>query len=177
MIDDASQDGPSGRGPLGRDTDLIEVTIGQLVVAEAPARLMTPALGSCVGVALYDPFARRGGLAHVMLPGPHPDYDDEAPGRFADYAVPELVKMLSERGTITRRIQARLAGGAAMFKGESSISTIGARNVAEVKRLLALMSIPVVAEDTGEAHARTLEMALATGETVVRSYRFGVRQL
>ena len=175
MIPDESHD--SSRGFLAGDPDLIEVTIGQLVVAEAPKRLMTPALGSCVGVALYDPFSQRGALAHVMLPGPRPETEDEAPGRFADYAVPELVRMLQERGTLTRRIQARLAGGAAMFKGESSILTIGDRNVTEVKRLLALMSIPVVAEDTGEAHARTLEMSLATGETVVRSYRFGVRRL
>lgn len=175
MIPDESHD--SSRGFLSGDPDLIEVTIGQLVVAEAPKRLMTPALGSCVGVALYDPFSQRGALAHVMLPGPSPVADDEAPGRFADYAVPELVRMLQARGTLRRRIQARLAGGAAMFKGESSILTIGDRNVAEVKRLLALMSIPVVAEDTGEAHARTLEMTLATGETVVRSYRFGVRRL
>ncbi len=159
------------------DPDLIEVGIGELVIAESPKRLMTPALGSCVALVLYDPFARRGGLGHIMLPGPHNGIEDDSPGRFADYAVIELVRMLGERGSFRRRIQARIAGGAAMFRGESSVSTIGARNVAAVKRQLALMSIPVMAEDTGEAHARTLEITLETGETIVRSYRFGMRKL
>lgn len=160
-----------------RDPDLIEVMIGELVVAEAPRRLVTPALGSCVGIALYDPFARRGGLAHVMLPAPHGETPESRLGRFADHAVPRLVEMMRERGSLLSRIEARIAGGAAMFGGDSAISTIGERNVAEVKRQLALMSVPVVAEDTGESHARTLEIRLDSGEAFVRSYRFGVRPL
>jgi chemotaxis protein CheD len=51
------------------------------------------------------------------------------------------------------------------------------RNVTEVKRQLELMSIPLVAEDTGEAYARTLELTLQTGEVIVRSYQYGVRRL
>ena len=31
-------------------------------------RLLTYALGSCLGVAVYDPVAHVGGLLHVMLP-------------------------------------------------------------------------------------------------------------
>lgn len=161
----------------GRGGESIEVMIGELVVAQAPSRLITPALGSCVGLALYDPFAKRGGLAHIMLPGPANEYADSSPGRFADFAVPELIRMMVASGSLKRRIHARIAGGAAMFHAESAVGTIGERNVSEVKRLLSLMSIPLLAEDTGEAHARTLEMMLQTGEVVVRSYRFGVRKL
>lgn len=158
-------------------SEVIEVGIGELVVAEAPKRLMTPALGSCVGIALYDPYARRGGLGHVMLPAPANSGDSAASGRFADYAVKELVMMLVEKGSLRRRIHAKIAGGAAMFRGDPSIASIGDRNVAEVKRQLALMSIPLVAEDTGESYARTIELALETGELHVRSYQFGVRRL
>lgn len=160
------------------DPDLIEVGIGELMVGEAPSRLMTPALGSCVGVALYDPYVRRGALGHVMLPAPTANGDGPAArGRFADYAVNELVRMLQERGTLRRRIQAKIAGGAAMFRGDHAVPSIGDRNVAEVKRQLALMSIPLVAEDTGESHARTVELVLETGELLVRSYQFGLRRL
>lgn len=163
--------------PQGDEEDLIEVGIGELVVAEAPKRLLTPALGSCVGIALYDPYSRRGGLGHVMLPAPtvHGDMGDG--GRFADFAVKELVRLLVDGGALKRRLLAKIAGGAAMFRGDPAAVSIGDRNVAEVKRQLALMSIPLVAEDTGESHARTIELVLETGELLVKSYQFGVRRL
>ena len=160
-----------------RDPNLIEIGIGELVVAQAPKRILTPALGSCVGVAIYDVFGRRGGLAHVMLPSPTKVSHRELVGRFAELAVPELVRMLDDEGSMRGRLQAKIAGGAAMFHGDSVGAGVGARNVAEVKRQLALMRIPLLAEDTGEAHARTVELVLETGEFVVRSYQFGVTRL
>lgn len=165
---------------FAQNPDLIEVGIGQIAVAEAPMRLLTPALGSCVGVAVYDPVLRRGGLAHVMLPtissGTSGD-DIELLGRFADWAVPNLVQQLVDGGSLRRRLEAKLAGGAAMFRGEASIAGVGERNLAEVRRQLELTSVRVVAEDTGDAYARTVELVLQTGEFYVRSYQFGVRKL
>lgn len=155
----------------------IEIGIAELALGTAPTRLRTPALGSCVAVAIYDSYAHRGGLAHVMLPTAGPEGSSDMLGRFADTAVPELVRRMSEEGSLKRRMEAKIAGGAAMFKGESPIASIGDRNVAEVKRQLALMSIPLLAEDTGEAHARTVELVLETGEFLVRSYQFGLVRL
>jgi chemotaxis protein CheD len=154
---------------------VIDVGIGQLFIAESPIVLRCSALGSCVGVALYDSSTRRGGLAHVMLPSP------ARPGiescRFATVAVPWLVEMLASAGSPRRRLSAKIAGGAAMFRGEAATAGVGSRNIAEVKRQLALMSIPLLAEDTGESHARTIELVLETGGLVVRSNQFGVMQL
>lgn len=148
-----------------------------MAVADAPHRILTPALGSCVGVAIYDPVTKRGGLAHVMLPTPTKESHRQFTGRYADLAIPELVRMLRARGSLKARLEAKIAGGAAMFRGDSAVEAVGARNVAEVKRQLALMSIPLLAEDTGEAHARTVELILDTGEFVVRTYQFGVTRL
>lgn len=159
------------------DPDLVEVGVGDLVIAEHPKRLMTPALGSCVGVAVWDPVAHRGGLAHVMLPAPSATAAEATSGRFASTAVPRLVSMLVESGSLQRRLQAKIAGGAAMFRSQTSIAHIGERNVAEVKRQLSLMSVPLVAEDTGETHARTIELLLDTGVLLVRSYKFGDRDI
>ncbi len=164
--------------PLVDDPDVVEVGIGEVCVAEAPKRLLTPALGSCVAVAIHDSFSRRGCLAHIMLPN-RPDGATEAitPGRFADTAVPEMVAMLKREGSLQLRLTAKIAGGAAMFRGDTVMASIGTRNVAEVKRQLALMSVPLLAEDTGEAHARTVEFHLDTGALIVRSYLFGVVRL
>lgn len=161
---------------LGRE-GVIEIGIAELAVDVAPVRLLTPALGSCVAIAIYDSFSHRGGLAHVMLPTVPDDDREVSPGQFADTAVPELVRRMSQEGSLRRRMEAKIAGGAAMFRGESPIANIGDRNVAEVKRQLALMSIPLLAEDTGESHARTVELVLETGEFLVRSYQFGLVRL
>lgn len=160
-----------------KDPELVEVGIGELVIAESPKRLLTPALGSCVGLALYDSYASRGALSHIMLPSPGFNGELGTNGRFADFAVAELVRMMSEAGSPRRRLQAKIAGGAAMFRGDATIAHIGSRNVIEIKNQLALMSVPLVAEDTGEGYARTVELDLETGDLLVRSYQFGVRRL
>ena len=158
---------------FGSDPDVIEIGIGELVIASAPKRLLTPALGSCVGITLYAPDRRMGGMAHIMLPKPGGDRFGE-PGRFADYAVPELLRRMVEQGCRRTAIEAKIAGGAAMFRGEEFVAGIGDRNLAEVRRQLDLLGIRVVGEDVGESHARTIELDLVTGELQVRSYQFGL---
>jgi chemotaxis protein CheD len=130
-----------------------------------------------VGVAIYDAQEQRGAMAHIMLPSAADGARDSAPGKFADHAVPEMVRVLLLQGSSHTRLKAKIAGGAAMFQSDRAATGIGERNVAEVKRQLALLSVKLVAEDTGEAHARTVEFAPETGEFVVRSYKFGVRSL
>jgi chemotaxis protein CheD len=160
-----------------RDPWVVAGGVGELATAQHPRYLMTPALGSCIGLALWDSSLRQGGLAHIMLPSPPDTRKAGDERRFATYAVPLLVKMLAEVGSPRRRLEAKLAGGAAMFHSDTALATIGSRNVAEVKGQLGLLNIPVIAEDTGESHARTVELHLDTGEFVVRSYMYGVRRL
>jgi len=169
--------GNNGHGLFAPDPLLVEVGVGEVRVAQHPKRLMTPALGSCVGVAIWDPQRRCGGMAHVMLPMPTNGAGSETYGRFAATAVPLLISMLVGDGSNRRRLQAKIAGGAAMFRGDAAIANIGERNIIEVKRQLSLMSVPLVAEDTGEGHARTIELRLDSGTLLVRSYKFGVREL
>ncbi len=157
------------------DKNTLLIVTGELAVGVHPQVLVTPALGSCVGVTLWDAFQRRGGMAHVMLPSPSDSRSQGLADRFASVAIPRLAEMLAQ-GTSTRRFVAKIAGGATMFGNDGSVS-IGSRNVAEVKRQLALARIPLVAEDTGGAHARTIELHLDTGLLVVRSYRFGIKDL
>lgn len=159
------------------DPNLVEVGVGELACASHPRYLLTPALGSCVGVAIYDLANRRGGLAHVMLPRPADGVEQDALMRYASVAVPELVRMLIAQGAHKNGLSAKIAGGAAMFRGDTVLASVGRRNIAEVKRQLTLLSVPLVAEDTGAGHARTVELHLDSGTLVVRSYQFGVKKL
>ncbi|MDI6711926.1 MAG: chemotaxis protein CheD [Anaerosomatales bacterium] len=169
---DGSQTGWGHEG----DAEVVLVNTGEFALAEHPRVLLTPALGSCVGVAVWDAARRRGALAHVMLPTPQSTTVDGNPDRFASVALPRMVALLGE-GTGLKRFVAKIAGGAAMFKGDTLMASIGDRNVEEVKRQLGLLKIPVLAEDTGGSHARTMEFHLDTGLVIVRSYLYGIREL
>lgn len=137
---------------------------------------MTPALGSCVGITLWDPLLHVGALGHVMLPA-RGDGESANTPKYAEFAVQEMVRQMVEAGALKRRIQAKIAGGAAMFSRDSAVASIGDRNVEEVKRQLALMQIALVAEDTGQGHARTIELVLDTGILLVHSHRYGTREI
>ena len=158
------------------DADVIHVGTGEYAIAEHPTLLMTPALGSCVGVAVWDAFRQRGGLAHVMLPTPSEATAGGNRDRFASVAIPKMVEEVAD-GAMPRRLVAKIAGGAAMFRADSKLSSIGERNLDEVRHQLNLLRIPILAEDTGGSHARTVELRLDTGLLVVRSYMYGIREL
>jgi chemotaxis protein CheD len=136
----------------------IAVRMGEIAVSSNPDDvLMSIGLGSCIGLALVD--QRRGiaGLAHVMLPealaggGPV--------GKFADLAVPELVKQTTALGTSKTMLKAILVGGAQMFAlGSSAAMDIGVRNDAAVRAALAAERIPVLAAEVGGSKGRTIRV-------------------
>jgi chemotaxis protein CheD len=156
--------------------NVVKVGIADLNVADTPDVLRTTGLGSCVGVVLYDPTCKVGGLAHVMLPESPPAKPSVNRGKYADTAVPYLVELMEKKGARKSRMWAKLAGGAQMFTfaGQSDLMRIGPRNVDAVKMALARMGIPVLAEDTGGNYGRTIEFFTADGILTVRTARQGV---
>jgi chemotaxis protein CheD len=167
----------AGGCPFPVDSNRVEVGVGALALAHYPFYLMTPALGSCVAVGLWDATKQQGALAHVMMACPFQNTPSGMEARFASHAVPEMARRLAQAGSPTRRLVAKIAGGAAMFRAEGVLASVGDRNIAEVKKQLELLRIPLHAEDTGERHARTVELHLDSGLFVVRSYLYGVKRL
>jgi chemotaxis protein CheD len=163
---------------IGADPSHVIVGVGEIACAEAPQLLITQALGSCIGLTLWDPRLRLGGMAHVMLPASPAGADFSGRRhRFADLAVPELVEEMVDMGAGRHRLIAKIAGGASMFKGESGMDSIGGRNAAAVLEQLEKCGLLVRAADTGGSHARTIELHLDTGILLVRSYSYGMREI
>ena len=136
----------------------IAVRMGELAVSSTTGDvLVSLGLGSCIGLALVD--QRRGiaGLAHIMLPEAIPGGGPA--GKFADLAVPELLKQTTALGTTRGVLKAVLVGGAQMFSlGKGSGLDIGGRNETAVRALLAAERIPVVASATGGSKGRTIRV-------------------
>ncbi len=147
------------------------VGIGELRASADPeAILVAYGLGSCVGVCLYDPVARVGGLAHVMLPSSLEAANNAATSRFADTAIPMLLARMAELGGDSRRTAGKIAGGASMLNGAafSDGFNIGARNVEAVKSALSRLGVPILAADVGGSRGRTLSIHLGSGTVLVR---------
>lgn len=157
------------------ESDRLIVGIGEMAVADHPKVLVSEALGSCVAITLWDPILWAGGMAHVMLPDHTGSAVEDQPWRFVTSAIPGLVDRLADAGSPKGRLIAKLAGGAAMFRCDSS--GIGARNVLRAREELKQLGIPLRAEDTGMNYARTIEFHLDTGILLVRSYTCGLRSI
>ena len=149
----------------------ISVGIGNFGVGAAPQILETFSLGSCIGIALYDPVLRMGGLAHIMLPDSKQRHSGAKESKFADTGLSMLVKEMESRGVLKERLRAKIVGGASMFSGAviEPEMKVGQRNIAAVKNNLKSAGIPVIGEDTGGTWGRTIEFKLEKGTVIVKS--------
>jgi len=148
------------------------IGIGEYAVERNPAILVTLGLGSCVGVCVRDPTAKVGGMVHVMLPDSG-GRNVPNPGKYADTGIAKLVEDLEKMGASRFRMEAKIAGGAAMFEGKGL--NIGVKNVEAVKTNLRKHGIKLVAEDTGGNRARSIEYDLETGKLLIRKVGGGER--
>jgi chemotaxis protein CheD len=147
--------------------NLVVVGISDQQVAVPSDHLITYALGSCVGICLYDKLKRVSGLAHILLPESNEANGSREVYKYADTAIEALVKAMERQGSSRLHVVAKIAGGANMFIN-TGIS-IGDRNVAIVKRELNRLNIRLVAEDTGANYGRTVEFSTDDGTMIVKT--------
>jgi chemotaxis protein CheD len=159
------------------------MTHGEIIVRVADLRvgtgedvLVTVGLGSCVAVALYDPVARVGGLAHVLLPSPALSRADSNAAKFPQTAIPHLMELMVREGASPLRMTGRLAGGASMFASLAPRGTIqmGERNVVACRQVLYAQGIPLTGQAVGGDFGRTVKLHAADGRVEVSSVAHGV---
>ena len=148
----------------------ITIGIADMKMAKDTGMLITYALGSCIGICLYDQRIKLASLIHIMLPL------NMEPGRkntmkYADTGIRETLKMMEAKGASRARITAKIAGGAKMFEvSGGSLGNIGQRNIESVHLNLRREGIQLLIEDVGGSVARTLLFDPGTGLACVRSY-------
>lgn len=139
------------------------------VSADPRSALVTYALGSCLGVTVYDPAARIGGLLHSMLPDSSLDAagSEWNPFKFADTGIPRLLEDISELGASKRRLVVCVAG-AAQILDDQRLFEIGRRNYLAARRLLRKHGLLLASEAVGGAGFRTIWLEVASGQVVVQ---------
>lgn len=159
--------------------NVIRVGMADLQSSRHPCVITTLGLGSCVGIALYDPGRRIAGLAHIMLPSSQQARNNSNIEKFADTAIVKLVDDMVRLGALKTQIVAKLAGGAQMFSfsDASEMMRIGSRNVAASKGVLESLRIPVIAEDTGGNYGRTIEINSVNGKLMIKTIGHGLKEI
>jgi chemotaxis protein CheD len=157
----------------------IVVRVADLRAASGSAVLVTVGLGSCVAILLHDPVARVGGLAHVLLPSPALGRPDADPAKFPQTALPRLLELMGREGASTRRVTARLVGGASMFAALAAPGTIqmGERNVVACRQTLNQHGLALTGEATGGDHGRTVRLWASDGRVEITSVAHGLQTL
>lgn len=146
------------------------VGIGEMRVSNREnERLAAYALGSCIGLSLYDPVTRIGGLVHCMLPLSEKSLPAtrNRPCDFVDAGIKRLLQAVINRGASEHDLIVCAAGGASFLKG-SGLSDIGTRNCAALRKTLWEMGLLIAAKDVGGNLPRTMILDMSTGETRLR---------
>ncbi len=159
--------------------EVVRVGMADLKVACHPSILTTLGLGSCVGIALYDSKKKIIGLAHIMLPNSAIATANTNRAKFADTGIVDLLSKMVALGGNRKEIVAKIAGGAQMFNfaGSNETLKIGARNSDATKLVLKELGIPIISEDTGGNHGRTIEISSEDGKLMVKTIGYGVNYL
>ena len=144
----------------------IEINMGEMSVSRRSNIIRTGSVGSCLVIVLYDKEAMIGGMAHAMLPTDTKNETVNSPpavldAKYADTAVDNLVSQMEKNGGKRDRFEAKLIGGARMFKIlDGDKHGIGYQNAESARKRLNEIGIPIVGEDLGGNSGRIVEFDL-----------------
>jgi len=147
------------------------VGIGQMKISDNPDTVFTaPNLGSCLGIAVFDPIKRIGGMIHCLLPFSknNPEKAQKEPYHFVDTGFVEMLQEFVRRGSEKKNLMIAVAGGS-NISDENKVFEIGAKNYTILKKVLWKNNLLLKGEDCGDSISRTVTLQLATGEVWVRS--------
>lgn len=147
------------------------IGIAEMKVAKSPDKIVTLGLGSCIGLVLYDPITKIGGMVHIMLPTAKSSMNASNKLKFADTGIQELIRMMTVAGAVRSQLIAKLAGGAHMFQTayKDDIMNVGSQNIEMCRKVLKDQSISIRSEDTGGRSGRSIEFCCETNQLQIRT--------
>ncbi len=155
---------------------ITRVRIAEFLLQRESGLLVTVGLGSCVGVVIYDPLKKIGGMAHILLAdSTQASSSSKNLMKYADTAIPLMLDKMLREGALPKRLTAKIAGGGQLFSYNiiSGISdfSVGDKNIVAVKKTLTKLGVPLLGEDVGGSHGRTMKFYLDTGKVEVTSMK------
>jgi chemotaxis protein CheD len=151
----------------------IVVGVSDMKISNDPrATIVTYSLGSCIGITLYDPVTKVGGLLHFQLPDSGLNLKDaqREPCKYADTAIPALFRTAYQLGARKQRLKVVVAGGANLMDANSRFD-IGKRNYLAARKIFYRNNVLTSYEDIGGGSYRTVRLDLDSGATLIAGPR------
>ncbi|MDI6402434.1 chemotaxis protein CheD [Balneolaceae bacterium ANBcel3] len=143
------------------------VNVSDIKISDNPyEELITYALGSCLGITVYDPEAVVGGMLHVMMPlsTADPDKAKKNPAMYVDSGFFELLNRVYDYGATKKNLKIYVAGGASMKQSDSEdYFKIGKRNITVLRKLMWKNGFMIHAQDVGGVKSRTMLLRMSDG--------------
>ncbi|HEY3315507.1 MAG TPA: chemotaxis protein CheD [Bacillota bacterium] len=159
---------------------IVAIGLGEFSISSDPDTVLVGyGLGSCIGVVMYDPEARTGGMAHVVLPEKLGNGGDDAGAKCADSGVDRLLTELERAGCKRSRLVVKLAGGAQLLSLPLNGHhwDIGERNIVAVNEALRRSGLATVKADVGGGYGRTMRFSIGSGRVTVSTVGRGEQVL
>jgi len=150
---------------------IAKILPGEYYVA-AGDEASTTVLGSCISACMRDREMGIGGMNHFMLP------EDRTEGRsswlceetgmatrYGSFAMETLINDLLRRGAQRERMEVKLFGGGRML---TSMTDVGASNIAFARAWLAMEGLHIAAEDVGDTVPRRIIYTPVDGRVRVK---------
>jgi chemotaxis protein CheD len=140
------------------------------ISTDPQATLITYSLGSCIGLALFDPAVQMAGLLHFQLPSAaaDPARGQEKPLMFGDSGAEQLIKSMEAHGAQRKRMKVKLAGASEMLNDTKAFN-IGRRNHTAIRKFLWQQGMLIDAEDIGGPTPRTMSLNVSDGKVIIKA--------
>lgn len=150
----------------------INVSLGEIKISNDPNVILACyGLGSCIGISAFDRVSKIGALAHVVLPNDKNSLTDSFPAKYANSAIPYLIREVEKMGARKERLIINIAGGAKILSciPAGSMLDIGEKNVVAVLEALSKQNLKVNNQDVRGNIGRTVFLHINNGKTLVKT--------
>jgi chemotaxis protein methyltransferase CheR len=155
---------------IGTDLQIVHLEPGEVHFARNPVLLKT-ILGSCIGVAFWNPVQGVGALCHGVLPKCPKGITGKEGYRYVDFAIRDLAKQFEDCGAHRADLQVKVFGGADVLSGYSTDpqrATVGQQNCQTALEVLQDENLTLLVSDIGGSVGRAIQFDTGSGEVRLR---------
>lgn len=143
------------------------VLLSEMAISDNPKDILTiPKLGACLGISVYDPIKKIGGVIHCLLPQKikiHVPMKFFNPCLFVETGLNHLLKCLKEEGCKNENLIVQVAGGAKLIN-EDEIFNLGYRNFISFRKVMWENKLLIHQKDIGSNKVRKLSLNIENGQ-------------